>query len=124
VERQPFYRSDDGLLRFGFIYPNAEGGPGTLSAKAHGSLTDLASRRHLAAVVERAGFDYLFLADEWDDRIPGSAAHPEPVTLLFALALAGLLVPLTERIGIVSTVHTAFFIRPDRGGQQGLLALV
>jgi FMNH2-dependent dimethyl sulfone monooxygenase len=117
---QLFTRSPDPYLRFGFFYPYASGGRGTLTVRSQVDLTDLATHRRLTRAAEEAGYDYLFLADKWDDRIPGSDAHPETVTLLFALALAGILTPLTERIGIISTVHTAFFT-PTVVARQGAM---
>ena len=83
-----FTRSTDRYLRFGFFYPHSIGGEGTLSMATSMNLGSIEQHRSLARTVEEAGFDYMFMADKWDDRILDSPLKAEQVTWLFAMPMS------------------------------------
>ncbi|MBV1879569.1 MAG: LLM class flavin-dependent oxidoreductase [Pseudomonadales bacterium] len=96
-------------LRIGLFYPNAPSihvmsrtiaamNPDFLSLEVH---------KEIGQTCEQLGLDYLFLADGWagyeEQRDKPSRG------MLMAPVLASALMAVTERIGLITTIHTSWF---------------
>jgi len=103
--------ASDSRLRLGLFYPNTPSIHVTSRAVADANPDpmELATHRVIAGAAERIGLDYLFLADRWApyDRASTRAHHQDP--MLAAFILGATLIGLTERIGIITTLHTTYF---------------
>ncbi|MGE0223539.1 MAG: LLM class flavin-dependent oxidoreductase [Acetobacteraceae bacterium] len=103
-------RSDDASLRVGLFHPNANVHFGSkLSVERNPDLCDPATHTSLAAACEAAGFDYLFMADSWQayGEEAGRIGWRDPY--LFSPIVAGVIAAATQRIGIITTIHSSLF---------------
>ncbi|MDO8434285.1 MAG: LLM class flavin-dependent oxidoreductase [Candidatus Binatus sp.] len=101
----------DSRLRLGLFYPNTPSIHVTSRAVADANPDpmEMATHRAIAQAAEQIGLDYLFLADRWApyDRASTLAHHQDPMLAAFILGAA--LIGITERIGIITTLHTTYF---------------
>lgn len=98
-------------LRVGLFYPNARtihaiAGP---VAERNPDVLDMATHVAVAQAAEEIGLDYLFMADAWG--FYGEHANRIGVQnpILMAPIVAAALIPVTRRIRMITTVHTAWF---------------
>lgn len=97
-------------LRLGLFYPNTPSIHVTSPAvaKANPGYMSLDVQRAVAGTAESIGMDYLFIADRWSPygRESTLAQHQDP--MLAAFVLGATLIGLTERLDIITTIHTTY----------------
>jgi FMNH2-dependent dimethyl sulfone monooxygenase len=100
----------DREFRIGLFYPSRNGlhflSPLTLELNL--DVLDPASHVSVMGAAERAGLDYVFLADGWGPGGPVSEELGIGDLWLFAPLLAGVLIGASEHIKIITTIHQAF----------------
>lgn len=106
-----FSRAQDDLLRIAAFYPCTAGGisgqnPG--EAILSPNVLDVENHIQFAQTAEAVGLDYLFMAEVWNPggEIPRAANVLSP--WVYNPVLAGIAIPVTRRIGIVTTLHFSF----------------
>lgn len=102
---------EDNTLRLGLFYPNTPSIHVTsrVVADTNPDSMSLATHKRIAAVSEEIGLDYVFIADRWAPYGPESTAAHHQDPMLAAFILGATLIGLTERIGIITTLHTTYF---------------
>ena len=101
-----FKRSRDGLLRFMSFYPCFSGGHH--NPLLNPNVLDIENHIEFARTAEEIGIEYLFMAEGYD---PGSSLARAAYVMnpwLFNPTLAAMLIPVTKRIGIVTSVHFSY----------------
>lgn len=101
----------DHTLRLGLFYPNTPSIHVTsrVVADTNPDSMTLTTHKRIAAVSEEIGLDYLFLADRWAPYGPESTAAHHQDPLLAAFILGATLIGITQRLGIITTLHTTYF---------------
>jgi len=98
-------------MRIGLFHPNARSihamSPDMLARCA--DPLDIDDQVAIARAAEDVGLDYLFMADAWGRYGPRSTAMGLQDPILLPPILAAALVPVTSRIGLITTVHTSYF---------------
>jgi alkanesulfonate monooxygenase SsuD/methylene tetrahydromethanopterin reductase-like flavin-dependent oxidoreductase (luciferase family) len=99
----------DGSLRFGLFWPYSRTPiPSAAVAARNPPVMDLSVHVRLARTVERAGLDFVLLPDGYasgsDDASEIGFQDPSTHGVLWALPL----LLATERLGVLSTIHTTF----------------
>jgi alkanesulfonate monooxygenase SsuD/methylene tetrahydromethanopterin reductase-like flavin-dependent oxidoreductase (luciferase family) len=103
-------RSGDGLMRIGIFYPSSSGLHVASRELADANPDVLQTRTHveLGQACEQVGLDFLFIPGGWAPYGPASVAarfqHPGVMSQM----LAAMLAQATERIPIVTTLHTTY----------------
>jgi len=98
-------------LRIGLFYPNAPAmhvmsrsiikmNPDFLSLDVH---------REIGRTCEEIGLDYLFLADGWAGYSDDEDRSRPSRGMLISPVLASALMGVTDRIGLITTIHTSWF---------------
>jgi alkanesulfonate monooxygenase SsuD/methylene tetrahydromethanopterin reductase-like flavin-dependent oxidoreductase (luciferase family) len=105
--RKPF--RPDSSLRFGLFWPYSRTPiPSALVAQRNPDVMDLGNHVRLAREVEKAGLDFILLPDGYasgsDDASDIGFQDPSTHGVLWALPL----ILATERLGVLSTIHTTF----------------
>lgn len=103
-------------LRIGLFYPNAPS-IHVMSGEVARSNPDvrlLATHVEVALAAEEIGLDYLFMADGWGGYGPrtepdGGDADAGMTSMMLAPILAAALLPVTQHIRFITTIHTSWF---------------
>lgn len=98
-------------VRLGLFYPNARA-IHTISAQVaarNPDVLDIKTHVAVAQTCERIGLDYLFLADAWGAYGPQTASFGLQDPMLLPPILAATLIPVTETIRFITTLHTSWF---------------
>ncbi|MFZ5780147.1 MAG: LLM class flavin-dependent oxidoreductase [Pseudomonadota bacterium] len=98
-------------VRLGLFYPNAKA-IHTISGKVAARNPDVLSMKEhvdIAGAAERIGLDYLFMADAWGFYGPKTTAIGLQNPMLVPPILAASLIPVTDKIRFITTVHTSWF---------------
>ncbi len=98
-------------LRLGLFYPNARTihAISDAIAKENSDVMDMDTHVGVAQASEEIGLDYLFMADAWGYFGPNANRIGVQNPILFAPILAATLIPVTRKIRLITTVHTAWF---------------
>lgn len=98
-------------VRLGLFYPNAKAIhtiSGIVAAK-NPDVLDMGAHVAVAQTCERIGLDYLFLADAWGAYGPQTSSFGLQDPMLLPPILAAALIPVTEKIRLITTLHTSWF---------------
>lgn len=98
-------------VRLGLFYPNARA-IHTISGKVAAQNSDVLSiKSHIdvAKAAERIGLDYLFMADAWGFYGPKTTEIGLQNPMLLPPILAAALIPVTDKIRFITTLHTSWF---------------
>lgn len=98
-------------VRLGLFYPNARA-IHTISARVaarNPNVLDMKTHIAVAQACEKIGLDYLFLADAWGAYGPQTSSFGLQDPMLLPPILAAALIPVTEKIRLITTVHTSWF---------------
>ncbi len=97
--------------RLGLFYPNARA-IHTISREVAARNPDVLSMKdhvEVAQAAERIGLDYLFMADAWGFYGPRTTEIGLQNPMLVPPILAASLIPVTDKIRFITTVHTSWF---------------
>jgi len=102
------FKPDD-TMRFGLFWPYSRTPiPSALVASRNPDIMDLGNHVRLARAVEKAGLDFVLLPDGYasgsDDASEIGFQDPSTHGVIWALPL----ILATERLGVLSTIHTTF----------------
>ncbi|WP_157249283.1 LLM class flavin-dependent oxidoreductase [Nonomuraea typhae] len=107
-------RLNDGLMRFGIMWPNtpSQNVMSRVVADRNPDVLDLDVHMELARTCERIGLDFAFFADSYTVNGPAgvAAGHGEP--RLYAPIWAVAVIAATRRLGVVTTLHTRYLPAP------------
>ncbi|MDF3072476.1 MAG: hypothetical protein K0S54_143 [Alphaproteobacteria bacterium] len=98
-------------VRLGLFYPNARA-IHTISgqvAARNPDVLDIKSHVAVAQACERIGLDYLFVADAWGAYGPLMSSFGLQDPMLLPPILAASLIAVTEKIRLITTLHTSWF---------------
>lgn len=103
-------RSDDARMRIGIFYPSSAGLHVASRRLADANPDVLSIRTHveLGRACEETGLDFLFIPGGWSPYGPASVAARFQYPGVMAQMLGALLIQATERIGVVTTLHTTY----------------
>lgn len=98
-------------LRIGLFYPSSPS-MHVMSRSIAGLNPDFLSldvHREIGRTCEELGMDYLFLADGWAGYDQDVERNKPSRGMLIAPVLASALMGVTDRIGLITTIHTSWF---------------
>lgn len=98
-------------VRLGLFYPNARA-IHTISAQVavrNPDVLDIKTHVAVARTCEKIGLDYLFLADAWGAYGPQTSSFGLQDPMLLPPILAAALIPVTDKIRFITTLHTSWF---------------
>lgn len=98
-------------LRLGLFYPNAQtihAISGSIAAE-NPNVLDIKTHVAVAREAEDIGLDYLFMADAWGSYGPHNTQTKVQDPILIAPVVAAALMPVTEKIRFITTIHTSWF---------------
>ncbi len=98
-------------LRIGLFYPNTPTihAISPLIVERNMDVLDMQTHVAVAQAAEDIGLDYLFMADAWGPYGPRATEVGVQDPILMTPILAATLIPVTNRIRLITTIHSSWF---------------